>query len=79
MFRVVPHPSLGAQSADAVDTVFALLMGGGTTQNMYSSFQKINCVTLHLVRYILQYYYDARTHERKKKKIITLFSVCFCM
>jgi len=25
---------------------------------------KINCVTLHLVGYILEYYYDARTHER---------------
>jgi len=25
---------------------------------------KINCVMLHLVGYILEYYYDARTHER---------------
>ena len=25
---------------------------------------KINCVTLHLVGYILEYYYDARNHER---------------
>jgi hypothetical protein len=25
---------------------------------------QINCVTLHLVGYILEYYYDARTHER---------------
>jgi hypothetical protein len=25
---------------------------------------KINCVTFHLVGYILEYYYDARTHER---------------
>ena len=24
---------------------------------------KINCVTLHLVGYILEYYYDTRTHE----------------
>jgi hypothetical protein len=24
---------------------------------------KINCVMLHLFRYILQYFYDARTHE----------------
>ena len=23
----------------------------------------INCVTLHLVGYILEYYYDARTHK----------------
>jgi hypothetical protein len=25
---------------------------------------KINCVMLHLVGYILEYSYDARTHER---------------
>jgi hypothetical protein len=25
---------------------------------------KINCVTLHLFGYILEYYYDAWTHER---------------
>jgi len=25
---------------------------------------EINCVALHLVRYILGYYYDAWTHER---------------
>jgi hypothetical protein len=25
---------------------------------------KINCITLHLVVYILEYSYDARTHER---------------
>jgi len=25
---------------------------------------KINCVTLHLVGYILEYSYDARSHER---------------
>jgi hypothetical protein len=25
---------------------------------------KINCVTLHLVGYILEHYYDAQTHER---------------
>jgi hypothetical protein len=26
---------------------------------------KINCVTLHLVGYTLEYHYDARTHERE--------------
>jgi hypothetical protein len=26
---------------------------------------KINCVTLHIVGYILEYYYDARTHDRQ--------------
>jgi len=26
---------------------------------------KINCITLNLFGYILEYYYDTRTHERK--------------
>jgi len=34
-------------------------MGGGTTRNMWSSFQiQINCVKLHLVGYILEYMYE---------------------
>ena len=45
--------------------LFALLMmSDGTTRNMLGQFpDKINCVTLHLVVYILEYYYDAWTHE----------------
>ena len=30
---------------------------------------EINCATSHLFGYILEYIYDARTHECKKKKI----------
>jgi hypothetical protein len=46
--------------------LFALMiMGGGTTRNMWSSFQKkINGVTLHLFGYIFEYSYGAQTHER---------------
>jgi len=33
---------------------------------------KINCVTLHLVGYILEYYYDAQTYEHLKKKYLDL-------
>ena len=41
------------------------MMGGGTTPKHVEQFpDKINCVTLHLVGYILEYSYDARTHER---------------
>jgi hypothetical protein len=35
---------------------------------------KINCVTLHLVGYILEYYYNARTHKRQKKCVLTNLS-----
>jgi len=42
-----------------------LMMGGDTIRKRVEQFpDKINCVTLHLVGYILEYYYDARTHER---------------
>jgi hypothetical protein len=45
-------------------------MGGGTARKNAEQFpDKINCVTLHLVAYILEYYYDARTHEGSKAKI----------
>ena len=46
--------------------LFALLMmGDGTNPKHVEQFpDKINCVTLHLVGYILEYYYDARTRER---------------
>jgi hypothetical protein len=46
--------------------LFALLMiGGGTTRNIVEQFpDKINSVMLHLVGYILEYYYDAQAHKR---------------
>jgi hypothetical protein len=45
--------------------VFALLMmGGGTTRNIVEQFSdKINCVTLHLVGYILEYSSQMLTFE----------------
>jgi hypothetical protein len=40
------------------------VLGPKTTFHTVEQFpDKINCVTLHLVGYILKYYYDARTHE----------------
>jgi len=51
---------------DAVDTVVCAPDDGWKYRPKHvDQFpDKINCVTLHLVRYILEYYYDARTHER---------------
>jgi hypothetical protein len=37
-----------------------------TWKLLYMFPNKINCVTLHLVGYILEYSYDARTHEHSK-------------
>jgi len=47
----------------------ALHVSGGTItrhqeRNVERFPDKINCVTLHPVGYILKYYYNARTHER---------------
>jgi hypothetical protein len=46
----------------------ALHVSGGTTTHYQEHVEqfpdKINCGTLHLVGYILEYSYDARTHER---------------
>jgi hypothetical protein len=40
------------------------MMGGGTNQKHVEQFpDKINYVMLHLVGYILEYYYDAQTQE----------------
>jgi len=33
------------------------------TNKGIKSEYSVHCVTLHLVGYILEYYYDARTHE----------------
>jgi len=67
MFWVVP-PNIIRSTNNYIYSIWylfvLLMMGGGTTQNMYSSLQiKINCITLHLVGYTLEYSYDARTHE----------------
>ena len=46
----------------------ALHVSGDTTTHHQEHVEqfpdKINCETLHLVGYILEYSYDARTHER---------------
>jgi hypothetical protein len=40
------------------------MMGDGTTRNNVEQFpDKINRVTMHLVGYILEYYYHAWIHE----------------
>ena len=52
--------------ADAVDTVVCAPDDGWWyhPKHVEQFPDKINCVTLQLVGYILEYSYDARTHER---------------
>jgi hypothetical protein len=52
---------------DAIDTVVCAPEDGwGYHPKHVEQFpDKINCVMLHLVGYILEYSYDARTHERQ--------------
>jgi len=54
------------QIPDAVDTVVFAPDDGWWyhPKHLEQLPDKINCVTLHLVGYILEYSYDARTHER---------------
>jgi hypothetical protein len=49
---------------DAVDTVVCAPDDGWWyySKHVEQFPDKVNCVTLHLVGYILEYYYDARTH-----------------
>jgi len=51
---------------DAVDTVVCAPDDGWwyNPKHVEQFPDKINCVALHLVGYILEYSYDARTHER---------------
>ena len=60
MFRVVPP-----QIPDAVDTTVCAPDDGWWyhPKHVEQFPDKINCVTLHLVGYMLEYSYDARTHE----------------
>ena len=53
------------QIPDAVDKVVCPPDGGWWhhPKHVEQFPDKINCVTLHLVGYILEYYYDAGTHE----------------
>jgi hypothetical protein len=60
------HLVFVGQIPDAVDTVVC----APDNEWMYHPKHKeqfpdkVNCVTLHLVGYILEYFYYARTHER---------------
>jgi len=60
---------LPAAIPDAVDTVVCTPDDGWRYHpKPVEQFPDIiNCVTLHLVGYILEYLYDARTHERYKQ------------
>ena len=59
------HPSLGAHTiVSTASGICHTVTATCSYSGMYSNFQiKINCVTLHLVGYILEYSYDAWTHE----------------
>ena len=56
------------QIPDAVDTAVCAPDDGWRyhPKHLEQFPDKINCVTLHLVGYILEYSYNARTHERSK-------------
>jgi hypothetical protein len=59
------HQERKQLSTDAVDTVVCAPDDGWWyhPKHVQQFPDKVNCVTLHLVGYILEYYYDARTHE----------------
>jgi len=60
MVRVVSSPI-----THAVDTVVCAPDDGWYHPKHVEQFpDKINCAMLHLIGYILEYYYEARTHER---------------
>jgi len=54
------------QIPDAVDTVVCAPDDGWWyhPKHVEQFPDKINCVTLHLVGYVLEYSYDAQTYER---------------
>ena len=53
------------QIPDVVDTVVCAPDDGWWyhPRHVEQFADKMNCVTLHLVGYTLEYYYDGRTHE----------------
>ena len=63
---IVAGSSNGVKIPDAVDTVVCAPDDGWWyhPKHVEQSPDKINCVTLHFVGHILEYSYDARTHER---------------
>jgi hypothetical protein len=56
----------GVKIADALDTVVCAPDDGWWyhPKHVVQFPDKINCLMLHLVGYILEYYYDARAYER---------------
>jgi len=62
----ISHTVTAWQITDAVDAVVCCPDDGWRYYPKYVKqfSDKINCVTLHLVGYILEYSYNARTHER---------------
>jgi len=62
----VLHENSHGKIPDAVDTVICTPDDGWRyhPKHVEQFPDKINCVTLHLVGYILEYYYDAWTYER---------------
>ena len=65
------------QILDAVDTVVCAPDGGWRyhPKHVEQFPDKINCVTLRLVGYILEYSYDARIHERYITHIVYGFGI----
>jgi hypothetical protein len=63
---VFVRPLLLPAAIAAVDTVVCAPNDGWWYYSKYVEQipDKVNCVTLHLGGYILEYSYDARTHER---------------
>jgi len=70
MFRVVPPLIIRSANNYVQHLVFVtpLLLpaaiAAGSSNGVEQFPDKINCVMLHLVGYILEYSYDARAHER---------------
>jgi hypothetical protein len=66
------------QIPDAVDTVVCDPDEGWCYHPKYIEqfSDKINCVTLHLVGYVLEYDYHARTHERQNVQMLQYLDVC---
>jgi hypothetical protein len=62
-FRWYLHPSSGAQTTVSTASVICHTVTA-TCRYLEQFPDKINCVTLHLVVYKLEYSYDEWTHER---------------
>jgi len=50
-----------------------MMMGDDNTRNIEQFPDRINCVILYLVEYILEYYYDARTMNVTFRNLLSVF------